>query len=72
MIITRGGNTFWNAENNCWTEAKQAATEYKNHHDLPGRLPVDNNSNGTCKIEVSLIGHVTWHDEKDRAVAWTT
>ena len=49
MKILHENGTFWNAENNCWTVARSAATEYTNCDDLPrtiGDLEFDEDNDG--------------------------
>ena len=35
MRIEHVNGTFWNQENNCWTVAEQAASEYRDVWDVP-------------------------------------
>lgn len=38
MYLITKGYTFWNADQDCFTEARQAATEYETLDDLPQEI----------------------------------
>lgn len=41
MKIVNESGWYWNEENICWTQAKEAATEYADFAELPAELPLD-------------------------------
>jgi len=61
MKIKHVNGTFWKAENDCWTHAECAATEYKSFDDVPHEIE-------DLKIAWDLE-RIVYYDDDDEAVA---
>jgi hypothetical protein len=57
---------FWNAENDCWTTAESAATEYEECDDCPEELP--NGNSGLC----GTLGRSDNHEYYHESDTWPT
>jgi hypothetical protein len=69
MYIIRKENVFWNAENDCWTEAREAATQYEKAFDVPAFLPCSNTP-GHGMLDAGIEGdEVCYYTEDERCVA---
>jgi hypothetical protein len=69
-IINESG-WYWNAENNCWTVAKEAATEYDEFDELPLELPASNQTGNTIDLDPDGNNEPAYYAEGDSsAKAW--
>ena len=68
--IQHEGGIFWNAENDCWTTAEQAATAYEAIEDLPLELP-QSNAPGASLIDAEpmITGGAVYCNERGEVVA---
>ena len=72
MYIIRKENVFWNAESDCWTEAREAATVYEDDLNVPIFLPRSNMKvSGVLDAFGSDPGEVRYYAKNGQCIAKT-
>jgi len=73
MYWIRMGANAWNAEQQCWTVALQAATTYSHVSDLPSELPDGSDPDMSLEIwDEAGIEEARWYrDRVSEPTAWT-
>ena len=73
MIIINESGWYWNAENNCWTVAKEAATKFDKFDELPLELPgTDEDSPVMLDLDPDANRETAYYAKGDTSArAWT-